>query len=114
VSFALWLSAHSYTLLVLFGLVMGVGYGGIAAMAPAVAAAIFGVVGLGELLGIMFTGFGLACIVGPPLAGLLVDYTDDFRWPIFVAASAGVIAMLFVVPLGKYAADGVKQRAAAG
>lgn len=113
VSFALWLFAHSYTLLVLFGLVMGVGYGGIAAMAPAVAAAIFGVAGLGELLGIMFTGFGLACIVGPPLAGLLVDYTHDFKWPVFVAASAAVVALLFVIPLGRYKARQEERRSAA-
>jgi len=111
VSFALWLPAHSYSLLVLFGLVMGVGYGGIAAMAPAVAAAIFGVAGLGELLGVMFTGFGLACIVGPPLAGVLVDQTHDYHWPVFVATAAAFLALLFVVPLTRYATR--RERAAA-
>ncbi|HEY1730596.1 MAG TPA: MFS transporter [Terriglobales bacterium] len=114
VSFVLWLTAHSYAALVLFGIVMGVGYGGIAAMAPPVAAAIFGIAGLGELLGIMFTGFGLACIVGPPLAGVLVDYTHDFRWPVFVAAGAAVLALLVVIPLGKYKAEAAKEGAAAG
>jgi MFS family permease len=113
VSFALWLTAHSYTSLVLFGLVMGVGYGGIAAMAPAVAAAIFGVAGLGELLGIMFTGFGLACIVGPPLAGVLVDYTHDYKWTVFIASAAAVLALLFVIPLGKYKARQEERRSAA-
>ena len=112
-SFALWLTAHSYTSLVLFGLVMGVGYGGIAAMAPAVAAAIFGVAGLGELLGIMFTGFGLACIVGPPLAGVLVDHTHDYKWTVFVASAAALLAMLFVIPLGKYRARRDEQQSAA-
>ena len=82
-------------------------------MAPPVAAAIFGVAGLGELLGIMFTGFGLACIVGPPLAGVLVDYTHDFKWPVFVAAAAAVLALLFVIPLGKYKAEAAKERATA-
>jgi len=113
VSFALWLTAHSYAALVLFGIVMGVGYGGIAAMAPPVAASIFGVAGLDELLGIMFTGFGLACIVGPPLAGVLVDYTHDFKWPVFIAAGAAVLALLAVIPLGKYKAEGTKERATA-
>jgi MFS family permease len=103
ISFAFWLPARSYSMMVVFGLVMGVGYGGIAAMAPAVAAAIFGVEGLGELLGILFTGFGLACIVGPPLAGALVDRTHDYHWPVFVAAAAAVVALLFVVPLKRYA-----------
>ncbi len=113
VSFALWLTAHSYVSLVLFGVVMGVGYGGIAAMAPAVAAAIFGIAGLGELLGILFTGFGLACIVGPPLAGVLVDHTHDYKWTVFIASAAAVLALLFVIPLGKYKARQEERRSAA-
>jgi MFS family permease len=112
-SFALWLPARSYPLMVLFGLVMGVGYGGIAAMAPAVAAAIFGVMGLGELLGIMFTGFGLACIVGPPLAGVLVDRTHDYHWPVYIATAAAVLALLFVLPLERYRARRDEQAVAA-
>jgi MFS family permease len=98
-SFLLWLTAHSYASLVLFGLVMGVGYGGIAAMAPAVAVAVFGIAGLGELLGLLFTGFGVACIVGPPAAGAMVDYTHDYKWPVFVAAGAAALALMFVLPL---------------
>ena len=112
-SFGLWLMAHSYTPLVLFGLVMGVGYGGIAAMAPAVAASFFGVEGLGELLGILFTGFGIACLVGPPMAGVLVDYTLDYKWPVFVAAAAGILALIFVIPLARQKAEPAKELAAA-
>jgi MFS family permease len=113
VSFGFWLAVRSYPALVLFGLVMGVGYGGIAAMAPAVAAAIFGIEGLGELLGILFTGFGVACIVGPPLAGMLVDYTHDYKWPAFVAAGASVLALLLVVPLQRYKARRAEKAAVA-
>ncbi len=115
VSFGLWLTAHSYDRLVLFGLVMGVGYGGIAAMAPAVAANIFGIEGLGELLGILFTGFGVACIIGPPLAGRMIDYSGDYKWPVVVGAAAALLAMLLVLPLGKYMsrAAGRQQAAAA-
>jgi len=101
-SFVLWLTADSYSSLVAFALVMGVGYGGIAAMSPAVAASIFGIEGLGELLGILFTGFGVACLIGPPLAGVLADTTHDFKWPAFVAAGAAVLAMILVVCVRKY------------
>jgi MFS family permease len=104
VSFGLWLTAHSYASLVGFSLVMGVGYGGIAAMAPAVACNIFGIEGLGELLGILFTGFGVACVVGPPLAGVLVDHTLDYKWPVFVAAGGATFALLVVIPLRRYRA----------
>ncbi|HEY4930286.1 MAG TPA: MFS transporter [Terriglobales bacterium] len=94
-----WLTGHNYMALVIFGLVMGVGYGGIAAMSPAVAASMFGIEGLGELLGFLMTSFGIACLVGPPLAGVMVDYTHDYKWPVFVAAASAFIALIAVIPL---------------
>jgi MFS family permease len=94
-----WLTGRNYTALVIFGLVMGVGYGGIAAMSPAVAASMFGIEGLGELLGFLMTSFGIACLVGPPLAGVMVDYTHDYKWPVFVAAASAFIALIAVIPL---------------
>ncbi len=112
-SFALWLTAHTYASLVAFGLVMGVGYGGIAAMSPAVTAKIFGIEGLGELFGILQTGFGAACLVGPPVAGVLVDRTLDYRWPVFVAAGAAVLALTIAIPLRKYRDANAESLAAA-
>jgi MFS family permease len=102
-SFGVWLIADSYAALVIFALLMGVGYGGIAAMSPAVAAATFGVEGLGELLGILFTGLGAACLVGPPVAGLLVDHFHDYKWPVFVGTGASVLALLFAILLHAHA-----------
>jgi MFS family permease len=98
-SFGVWLAAGSYTSLVIFALLMGVGYGGIAAMSPAVAAYAFGVEGLGELLGILFTGFGVACLVGPPLAAILVDHFHDYRFPVYVGAAASAVALIFATML---------------
>jgi MFS family permease len=103
ISFGVWLAADSYTALVVFALLMGVGYGGIAAMSPAVAASTFGIEGLGELLGILFTGLGVACLVGPPVAGILVDHFHDYKWPVFVGAGASVLALLFAILLQAYA-----------
>lgn len=111
VSFAVWMRASSYAELVTFALVMGVGYGGIAAMSPAVAASVFGVEGLGELLGILFTGFGFACLVGPPVAGVLVDRMHDYKFPVFVAAGASVLALAFVIPLRAYEDSGKRSPA---
>jgi len=114
-SFALWLIAHSYLLMVLFGIAMGVGYGGIAAMAPAVTAEVFGVEGLGELLGILFTAFGVASIVGPPLAGTLMDRTHNYHWPVALAAAAAVFALFSSIPLSGFCErEEVEEQRAAG
>ena len=105
-SSALWLMSHTYPMLVVFAVVMGIGYGGIAAMTPAVAATRFGIEGLGELLGLLMTSFGVACLIGPPLAGVLADATHDYKWPVFIAAIASVTAVVAVMPLRLTAESG--------
>jgi MFS family permease len=73
-SFALWaVAGDSYAAMLAFAAVLGVGYGGFVALAPAVVAARFGVANLGALLGVLYTGPGLGSAVGPPLAGAVVD-----------------------------------------
>jgi MFS family permease len=104
-SYYFWLTGQAYPSLVAFGLVMGVGYGGIAAMTPAVAAVRFGIEGLGELLGFLFTGFGVACMVGPPLAGVLADSTHDYKWPVYVASASAFVALIAAIPLRAEAPD---------
>lgn len=63
VSYFLWITGHVYSTLVVFSLIMGIGYGGIAGMAPAVTASLFGVQGLGQLPGgsVYSPGTGLPC-----------------------------------------------------
>ncbi|MDX2378674.1 MAG: MFS transporter [Acidimicrobiia bacterium] len=78
-SFLLWLVAgDSYPLLVLFALVFGIAYGGFIALAPAVAAEAFGTVGLGGVLGAIYTAAGVGGLIGPPLAGAVIDATDGY------------------------------------
>ena len=69
-SFGLWaVAGGSYAAMLAFAAVLGVGYGGFVALAPAVVAARFGVANLGALLGVLYTGPGIGSAVGPPLAG---------------------------------------------
>ena len=91
VSFVFWLGGHSYTSLVWYSLVMGVAYGGIVAMSPAMLAQFFGVEGLGELFGFLLTALGLAAVAGPPLAGLMIDLTGDLKWPPILAAVSAAV-----------------------
>lgn len=73
-SFVLWLVAgSSYALLVAFTIVLGIAYGGFIALAPAVIADIFGPVGLGAVLGALYTAAGVGGLIGPPVAGRMLD-----------------------------------------
>lgn len=73
-SFVIWLLAQSsYGALVAFTVVFGVSYGGFIALSPAIAAQVFGPVGLGGVLGALYTAAGFGGLVGPPLAGEMID-----------------------------------------
>jgi len=70
----LWLvSGGSYVVLVIFTLLYGTGYGGFIALSPAVAAARFGLKGLGGVLGTWYTAAAFGALFGPPVAGALID-----------------------------------------
>lgn len=99
-SYAIWLVAPSYGWLVVFALVMGGAYGGFIALSPAVAAEVFGVAGLGGLIGVLYTGAGLGALVGPPLAGLLID-AAGYRWAIAASMVAALAAAAALIPLGR-------------
>jgi len=97
-SFGIWLVAgSSAALLVVFAVVLGVAYGGFIALSPAVAAQLFGTVGLGGVLGAVYTAAGVGGLVGPPAAGALVDATGGYSIPIAVAG--GFAGAAFVVLL---------------
>jgi MFS family permease len=73
-SFLIWLAADaSYAMLLIFAIVLGIAYGGFIALAPAVAADLFGPVGLGGVLGALYTAAGVGGLIGPPVAGELID-----------------------------------------
>ena len=93
VAFALWLIAGgTYPLLVCFALLLGIAYGGFVALGPEVSAVLFGVIGLGSVIGLQFLGAGLGGLVGPPLAGWLADISAGRTAPIVLALTVSVIA----------------------
>lgn len=94
VAFVLWLSSDgSYPVLVAFAVTMGVAYGGFVALGPEVAAVLFGVVGLGGTMGLMFLGAGLGGLLGPTTAGFLADLSDGQVVPIAFALGASLVTV---------------------
>ncbi len=98
-SYGIWLCANSYLTMVLFTLVMGVGYGGYVALAPAVLAHLFGTRKLGTVMGIMWTSTGVGALVGAPLAGRIVDVTGSYRGAIAFAFAAAMLSFVVLIPL---------------
>ncbi|WP_037068661.1 MFS transporter [Pseudonocardia acaciae] len=98
-SYIVWLAVSGYPALVAFAAILGVGYGGWIALGPAVMAELFGTEGLGGTLGLAGTGSAIGVLVGPPLAGLLIDATGGYRWAIALAAALATAAALALLPL---------------
>lgn len=99
-SFTIWLVATDYPWLVVFALLFGVGYGGFIALNPAVVAEAFGVVGLGAIVGVLYTSAGIGSLIGPPAAGLLIDATNTYTWAILGAMGCAAAAAVVLIPLG--------------
>jgi MFS family permease len=96
-SFPIWLAGRgTFALLAAFAVVLGVAYGGYVALAPAVSAHLFGLSGLGAVLGALYTGSGVGGLVGPPTAGWLIDLTDGYEAAIVFALVTAMLAGVFL------------------
>ena len=98
-SFPIWIIADAdYGLLVVFSLVLGVGYGGFISLAPAMIADRFGTVGMGGVLGALYTAAGVGGLLGPPLMGAIIDASGHTaaQWTAF---AAGLVAVAFLAVL---------------
>jgi len=105
-SFLIWLTAGDrYWMLVTFTAVLGVAYGGFIALSPAVAAATFGPHGLGSILGAIYTAAGVGGLIGPPLAGTLIDAADGYSAAIVAATLITFGAFGVLTRLPRPAAD---------
>lgn len=101
-SFLIWLvSANSFTLLIIYALLFGAGWGGFIALSPVVAAEIFGPVGLGTVLGATYTAAGIAGLLGPTMAGYLIDKSASYQPAIIAAMAVAFVGFLLLIPIGK-------------
>jgi MFS transporter, OFA family, oxalate/formate antiporter len=81
----------------IFGAVIaGLAYGALFALFPATTADFFGVKNLGVNYGIIFTGWGVAGIIGPILGGKVVDLTGTYSVSYMVAAAMLLVGLLIV------------------
>jgi MFS family permease len=102
VSYVIWMLAGTYAWLVVFALAMGAGYGGFVALSPAVLAYLFGTQRLGTTMGALYTSGAVGALIGPPLAGLIVDRTGSYRLAIAFAFVIAMAAYAALIPLGRH------------
>ena len=87
----------------LFGFLFGFCYGGWIPIFPSLLKDFFGTKHVGQIFGVFGTGFSLSAIIGPPLAGYLVDkfghYDFGFYICIAVCLIGAFLALLIRKPL---------------
>jgi OFA family oxalate/formate antiporter-like MFS transporter len=83
--------------LLIFGTaVAGLAYGAIFSLYPAITADFFGIKNMGVNYGIIFTGWGLAGIIGPIIGGRVADLTGTYNGSYIVAGLMLVVGLLLV------------------
>ena len=104
-SYAIWLVAGgNYSILITFAIVLGVGYGGFIALSPAAVALMFGTNGMATVLGATYTGAGIGGLIGPPLAGVIIDragYGAGITYAIVVAGLSTIVLLTLPVRAAK-------------
>ena len=99
-AYLLWLlSGGRFALLVVFAAILGAAYGGYVALSPVLAAELYGLEGLGSILGVLYTSAGVGGLIGPIAAGVLLERTGSF--PVVITTSIGLtsLATLVFLPL---------------
>jgi len=76
-------------------------YGGLVAIFPSVVGDAFGLKRMGSNYGIMFTGYGIAAIVGPMMGAWCKQINGNFNLAFIGSASLAICALVFVVIVDK-------------
>ncbi len=77
-SMGLWLAAGGYPALAVFALWMGLSYGGIVSLMPALCMDLFGARAVSSIIGALYTGAALGNLGGPWLAGRVFDASGSY------------------------------------
>ena len=93
--YLLWLGAGSYLALAVFALWLGLSYGGIVSLMPAISMDLFGARAVSSILGTLYTGAAFGNLLGPVVAGAVFDRTGTYVpviWAGFILSMLAAIA----------------------
>jgi len=90
-SMLLWLAAGGYPTLTVFALWMGVSYGGIVSLMPALCMDLYGARSVSSIIGTLYTGAALGNVAGPWVAGRVFDARGSYA---MVIGGCAVLSLL--------------------
>jgi len=90
-SMLLWLAADGYPALAVFALWMGVSYGGIVSLMPALCMDLYGARSVSSIIGTLYTGAALGNVAGPWVAGRVFDARGSYA---MVIGGCAVLSLL--------------------
>jgi MFS family permease len=93
-SFVLWSAAGSYLAMALFALWMGLSYGGIVSLMPALVMDFFGARAVSSIIGVLYTGAAFGNLAGPWLAGAVFDRSGSYQGVIWGCLALSALATL--------------------
>ena len=109
VAYVLWLASTrvgsveaKFALLVVFGVVLGTSYGGFVALLGDVTVHLFGLAGIGTVMGLLFFSSGTGALIGPPLMGFTSDATEGIVAPIIVVTVVSAIGVSILLPMSRH------------
>ncbi|MFO1328043.1 MAG: MFS transporter [Rubrivivax sp.] len=90
--FVLWALADGYLAFALFALWMGLSYGGIVSLMPALCMDFYGARAVSSVVGVLYTGAAFGNLGGPWMAGAVFDASGSYQRVVWGCALLGVLA----------------------
>ena len=76
---------------------IGLAYGGLIAVIPVIVLTSAGADGFGYAFGRIFSAWGLAGLMGPPLAGWMFDLSESYANALMLAVALALIALITTI-----------------
>ncbi|MBV9891163.1 MAG: MFS transporter [Rhizobacter sp.] len=100
--YVLWLVAGGYAALATFSLWLGLSYGGIVSLMPAICMDLFGARAVSSILGTLYSGAAFGNLLGPVVAGAVFDRTGSY---VPVVWTCLILAMLSALSSARLLGD---------